>query len=618
MLNLFHRVEAAGGWIHAVRKVANILRSEGLSSLRRRVAVAAGLSLWDYSKWIRRYDTLVDETRVKMRQITEGFAYKPLISVVMPCYNPKPKWLKEAIESVLCQIYPYWELCIADDASTDLAIRPILEDYCRRDTRIKVIFHSANSHISAASNSALELATGEYVALLDHDDLLAEPALFWVAEAINRRPNAGLVYSDEDKITESGQRFEPYFKCEWNYDLFLSQNMFNHLSTYRAELLRKIGGFREGFEGSQDYDLSLRCIEQLEASQIVHIPRVLYHWRAHSDSAAMFAQAKPYAYKAATRALNEHLARKGVFGRADQLPERSFYRVRYALPEPAPLVTLIITTRNGLGLLRQCLASILENTDYPNYEILIVDNGSDDPRTISYFDNISRDPRIHILRDDSPFNFSALNNSAVKAARGKLVGLINNDIEVINGEWLSEMVSTALQPGVGAVGARLWYPNYTLQHGGIVLLGTEKVAGHSHKRLARGGHSGYCGRAILQQSFSAVTAACLVIRRSVFLEVGGFDEENLAVAFGDVDFCLRVREAGYRNVWTPYAELYHHESATRGYEDTPAKQARFAAEVRYMQSRWGNLLDNDPAYSPNLTLEREDFSYAWPPRVPSL
>lgn len=616
IINLCYKIRAAGGWLSAVRKVVHVLSREGLNGLRRRLAVANGLSSSNYSEWISRYDALTDETRAKMRQIAGEFAHKPLISVVMPCYNPKPEWLKEGIESVRREIYPHWELCIADDASTDPAIRSILEDYSNRDARIRVVFREANGHISAASNSALALAAGEYVALLDHDDMLAEQALFRVAEAINRHPEAGLIYSDEDKTDESGRRFDPYFKCNWNYDLFLSQNMINHLGVYNTGLLRKIGGFREGLEGSQDYDLALRSIEQLHASQIIHIPRVLYHWRVHQSGAAQNFDAKPYAYVVAERALNEHLARKGVSARVERHPKSDYYRVRYALPEPAPLVTLIIPTRNGLHLIRQCLSSILEKTDYPNYEILVVDNGSDDPQTLAYLDTIGNDPRLRILRDDRPFNYSALNNRAVQVAQGELVGLTNNDIEVISGEWLTEMVSIALQAGVGAVGARLWYPDNTLQHGGVVL-GVGGFAGHSHKRLPKG-NPGYFGRAMLRQSFSVVTAACLVVRRAVFLEVGGFEEENLKVAFGDVDFCLRLREAGYRNVWTPYAEAYHHESATRGFEDTPEKQARFAGEVRYMQQRWGSLLLNDPAYSPNLTLDREDFSYAWPPRVAAI
>lgn len=603
-------VRLSGGLRPVLAKAVRIYRNEGFAGIRRGLIYGPRN---DYQEWIKRYDTLDDAARQRIRDSIESFPRAPRISVLMPVYDPPLRMLDEAIRSVRNQLYPEWELCIADDASKNPAVRELLARHAAEDGRIRVAYHKQNGHISAASNTSLEMATGEFVALLDHDDLLSEQALFWVAEAINRHPDAGLIYSDEDKVNESGLRYGPYFKCDWNYDLFLSQNMIGHLGAYDAGLLRRIGGFSEGLEGSQDYDLALRCIEQLDPSRIIHIPRVLYHWRRHPDSTALSARAKPYAHIAAERALNDHLARKGVAAQAERHPDICFYRVRYALPERSPLVTLIIPTRNGLHLIRQCLSSILEMTDYPNYEILVVDNGSDDPQTLAYFDTIRSDPRLRILRDDGPFNYSVLNNRAVQVARGELVGLINNDIEVISGEWLTEMVSIALQPGVGAVGARLWYPDSTLQHGGVVL-GLGGVAGHSHKHLPKG-HSGYSARAMLQQTFSAVTAACLVVRRSTFLKVGGLEEKNLKVAFGDVDFCLRVCEAGYRNVWTPYAELYHHESASRGYEDTPERQARFAGEVRYIQERWGSLLLNDPAYSPNLTLDHEDFSYAWPPRV---
>jgi glycosyltransferase involved in cell wall biosynthesis len=565
----------------------------------------------DYAEWIRRYDTLTDESRATMRDRIDNFVRKPLISVVMPTHNPKPEWLIEAIESIRKQIYPCWELCIADDASTDKAIRPILESYAREDRRIKVVFREKNGHVSAASNSALVLATGEWVALLDHDDLLALHALFWVVDAINQNPYACLIYSDEDKIDDSGRRLDPYFKCDWNVDLFYSQNMFSHLGVYRADLLNEIGGFREELEGSQDYDLALRCLERIEPKQIHHIPRVLYHWRMHAESTEKSGDAKSCALLAGERALNDHFQRQNVNARAELVGFG--YRVHHVLPDVPPLVSLIIPTRNGLQLIRQCVESILKKTTYPNYEILIVDNGSDDPATLQYFKELQSDPRIRVVRDDRPFNYSALNNAAVKLARGEVVGLLNNDLEVISPEWLSEMVSHALRPGVGAVGARLWYPNNTLQHGGVVI-GLGGVAGHSHKHLPQK-MSGYFWRASLIQSFSAVTAACLVIRKSVYEEVGGFNEDDLQIAFNDIDFCLRVREAGYRNIWTPYAELYHHESATRGYEDTPERQARFAKEVQYMKQRWGDTLLNDPAYSPNLTLGHDDFSLAWPPRV---
>lgn len=616
-------IKLGGGVMKTTIKALNLFRKEGVNGIKR------GLSLVitsgkpapkiannefdrnNYDEWIRRYDTINDEMRSVLQARVENLPQKPLISVVMPVFNPKPEWLIEAVESVRNQIYPHWELCIADDASTDTAIRPILERYGNEDNRIKVTFRENNGHISAASNSALELVAGDWVALLDHDDLMREHALFWVADAICKNPTVSMIYSDEDKIDETGKRFNPYFKADWNIDLFYSHNMFSHLGVYSLGLLKEIGGFRVGYEGAQDYDLVLRCIEKIKTEQIHHIPRVLYHWRAHDESTSKALQSKPYAMLAAEMALNEHFQRKNTKAKVE-LRDYAF-KVCYDLPDDMPLVSLIIPTRNGYELIRQCIDSILEKTTYPNYEIIIVDNGSDDSATIQYFDDLKGHARVRVILDDGPFNYSALNNGAVKLARGEVVGLLNNDLEVISPEWLTEMVSLALQPDVGAVGARLWYPNNTLQHGGVIL-GLGGVAGHSHKHLPKG-LPGYAGRANLIQSYSAVTGACLLIRREVFEEVNGLNETDLPVAFNDVDFCLRVKEAGYRNIWTPYAELYHHESATRGSENTPEKKARFNSEVEYMFKSWGNKFFNDPAYNPNLSLEYDDFSFAWPPRI---
>lgn len=617
MRSLVNRVAAGGGFRSAVHKAFDVYRHGGLAGVRDRLkwlcvnaprtSVRAG-----YAEWIRRYDQIDAATRNAILERIADFRDPPLISVVMPVHNPGLEWLIDAIESVKNQLYQHWELCIADDLSTDPQIRPLLEQYARNDERIKVVFREKNGHISAASNSALEVATGQWIALLDHDDLLAEHALYCVVDEILRHPSVRMIYSDEDKIDGAGTRYTPYFKCDWNPDLFYSQNMFSHLGVYYKPLVDEVGGFRIGFEGAQDYDLALRCIEQIDASMIRHIPRVLYHWRVHAASTASGADAKPYAMQAGECALNEHFARQCIAG-AIEYNGRGGYRARYQLPPQLPLVSLIIPTRNGFRLIRQCIDSIVAKTTYANYEIIVVDNGSDDPETLAYFESIARDKRIRIQRDERPFNYSALNNAAVEQARGEFVGLINNDIEVIAPEWLSEMVSLASQPGVGAVGAKLLYPNDTLQHGGVVL-GVGGVAGHSHKHIPQP-YYGYFGRTSLISAYSAVTAACLVIRKTIYEEVAGLDEKNLTVAFNDVDFCLRVREAGYRNVWTPYAELYHHESATRGDENNPEKQARFLSEIRYMQKRWGDCLTNDPAYSPNLTLDHEDFGLAWPPRT---
>jgi glycosyltransferase involved in cell wall biosynthesis len=603
-----------GGLKNTLKNIIRLYHQAGLAGIKQRFRMAAtpDFDRNDYTEWIRRYDTLTDEGRIRLRTFAEKLPVKPPFSVVMPVYNANPEWLVQSIESVRKQTYPHWELCVADDASTNKHIRPILERYAKKDPRIKVVFREQNGHICAASNSALELATGDWVVLLDHDDLIAEHALSWAADAINRHSRVRLIYSDEDKVDENGKRFDPYFKCDWNEDLLYSQNMISHLGIYQTALLRNLGGFRSGFEGSQDYDLALRYVEHIEPDQIYHIPRILYHWRAHAESTAQTATAKPYAAQAGKKALDEYLLRQKVNATATLLPF-GMYRIQYVLPDVKPLVSLIIPSKNQLELLQKCVESILIKTVYPNYEIVIVDNGSDDPKTIEYFRRIKLDPRVRILCDDRLFNYSALNNAAAREARGELLGLINNDLEVISPEWLSEMVSHALRPEVGAVGACLWYPNNTLQHGGVVL-GVGGVAGHAHKHLARYQY-GYFGRASLIQSFSAVSAACLVIRKSVYDEVGGFNETDLRVAFNDVDFCLRVRKKGYRNLWTPYAELYHHESASRGHDNTPEKRKRFAQEVAYMKQEWGSLLQKDPAYSPNLTLDREDFSLAWPPRM---
>ncbi len=616
-------IKRSGG----LKKAVHLYQRDGLKGVMRGVNKVAkalrhtpsvdsdGHDRNDYVEWVRRYDTLTDETRAAIRTRMADLQ-QPLISVLMPVYNPKPEWLEGAIESVRHQLYPHWELCIADDASTDPAIRPLLERYVKDDPRIKVVFREQNGHISAASNSALALVTGEWVALLDHDDLLAEHALFWVADAINQHPDARLIYSDEDKIDEEGQRHAPYFKCDWNVDLFYSHNMITHLGVYQTTLVRQMHGFSLGMEGAQDYDLALRYIEQIKPDAICHIPSVLYHWRIHRSSTAQDRNAKPYAELAGEKALNAHFQRQGIKATA-QLLDFAMYRAVYALPEDAPKVSLIIPTRNGLKLIRTCVDSILSMTLYPNYEILIIDNGSDDVATLRYFESLSDKSNVRVICDDREFNYSALNNAAVTLAEGEFVALVNNDIEVISPDWLNEMVSLASQDGVGAVGARLWYPNDTLQHGGCIL-GIGGVAGHSHKYLSRNEY-GYFGRASIAQSFSAVTAACLVVRKCIYEDVGGLNEQDLKVAFNDIDFCLRVREAGYRNVWTPFAELYHHESATRGFhEESPEKQAAFAREVAYMQKRWEGELLTDPAYSPNLTLEHEDFSLAWPPRLKNL
>jgi len=616
---LRQRVRSPRDLITLVRRGFALYRQGGIPALREAAIREVGrhddrAGNGSYSRWIRLYDTLTPERLAAMRAEAEALPCKPLISVVMPVYNTPEKLLREAIESVRAQAYPHWEFCIADDASTAPHVRRILNEYARADRRIKVVFREENGHISRASNSALELASGEWIALLDHDDVLRPHALFEVARTINRHPDAELIYSDEDKIDEVGRRFDAFFKPDFSLEMFRSQNYLNHLTVHRTANVRTVGGWRTGFEGSQDYDLNLRIIERIEPHHIRHIPRILYHWRAVSGSTAAGGSEKSYAWEAGRRALEAHVERIGLAASIEEVGGTPFYRLRLSVPPPEPLVSLIVPTRDGLKFLRGCIESIREKTTYANYEIIVVDNGSTDPETLKYLKTISRRRNTRVLRYDAPFNFSAINNFAVGKAKGSVIGLVNNDIEVISPEWLTEMVSWALQPGVGCVGAKLLYENEAIQHAGIIL-GIGGVAGHSHKYFDR--HSpGYFSRLKIIQNISAVTAACLLVRREIYDEVGGLNETNLKVAFNDVDFCLKVREAGYRNVWTPFAELYHLESVSRGAEDDPVKIARFRSEIAYMQRKWGPALTSDPFYSPNLTLDHENFSLAFPPRVP--
>jgi glycosyltransferase involved in cell wall biosynthesis len=565
----------------------------------------------DYARWIRCYDRLQRDDMKRVREQIAQFHYSPLMSVLLPVYNSNLKWLQRAILSVQKQLYPRWELCIVDDASTDRKIWPFLQRCARQDRRIKLMRRTENGHISAASNDALRLATGDFVALLDHDDELAPTALYFVALALNKNRDLQLLYSDEDKLEERNRRSEPYFKSDWNPELFLAQNFVSHLSVYRTDLIHRVGGFRIGFEGSQDYDLALRCIEQIRPEEIEHLPWVLYHWRAGDQSTASNPTAKPYAQEAARRAVQEHLERTGVAGTV--APSHGVYlQTKYALPNERPMVSIIIPTRDQASALKKCVYSIFEKTDYPAYELIVLDNESYDSEALKFLAELKKRDGVRVERIDDAFNYSRLNNLGVELSRGSFVALLNNDLEVLHADWLTEMVSRAMQPKVAVVGARLWYPNGTIQHGGVIL-GAGGIAGHAHAGLRRG-EPGYFARGHLAQDISAVTTACAVVKREVYLQVGGFDE-NLAVTFNDIDLCLRLREAGYRILWTPYAELIHHESASRGFDDSASKQVRFLAEVEYMKSKWGGILQRDPFYNPNLSLDENLFTLAFPPRT---
>jgi GT2 family glycosyltransferase len=565
----------------------------------------------DYGTWVARHDTLTTEHLEDLRERAgrlEGSG--PLISVLLPVYQTPEPFLRRCIESVLAQVWPHWQLCIADDASPDPRVMEVLCEYARADQRIQVERRAVNGHISEASNTALAMARGSHVALLDHDDELRPNALLEVAELLAADPGVGLVYSDEDKIDANGRRFDPYFKPDWDPDLLRGQNYLCHLTVLRTSLVRQVGGFRPGFEGSQDHDLVLRCSERLAPGQIRHIPRILYHWRAIPGSTALTRDAKDYAAEAGLRAVAAQLERLGSGARAEALPH-GHYRVGWPLPHPAPKVSLVVPTRDRVELLRGCVESVLARTRYPAFELVVVDNGSTDPEALAHLDALSRRPGVRVLRYDRPFNYSAINNWAVGQCDGAIIGLLNNDVEVISTGWLEEMVGHATREEVGAVGAMLYYPDGTIQHAGVIL-GVHGVAAHVYAGRPRG-FPGHGGRLRVAQRLSAVTGACLVVRREVFERAGGMDEA-LEVAFNDIDFCLRLRELGYTNVWTPFAELYHHESASRGSDEEGGKRERFVREIELMRQRWGGVLQEDPAYNPNLSLNSRHFDLASPPR----
>jgi GT2 family glycosyltransferase len=587
------------------RKVLRIIRHEGWRGLwyafeERFLHTDRQL----YELWQRRHRlTAWDRNRIK-REI-DTFPYRPLISILLPVYNTEEIWLRRCLDSVMAQLYPHWELCIADDGSTLTHIRRVLEEYRDRDRRIRVIFREVNGHISAASNSALSLAAGEYVALLDHDDELAPDALYEIASLVLRQPEADMIYSDEDKIDEKGRRHSPFFKPDWSPDTLLSLMYTCHLGAYRTKLVRRIGGFREGFEGSQDYDLVLRLTELTE--RVSHIPKVLYHWRSIPASSAALFQAKDYAQDAALRAIREALQRRGEEALVEPIAGLSGrYRVRYRL-RGLPKVSIVIPTRDLASLLETCLTSIFEKTAYDRFEVIIVDNDSREAETQDLFRRWrEKEPsRFRVAPLPIPFNFPALINEGVRAAAGDLVLLLNNDIEVVSGDWLSEMAAQAMRPRVGAVGVKLLYPDDSVQHAGVVL-GVGGIAGHSHKYFTND-RPGYYDRLRITANCAAVTGACLMVKKAKFLEVGGFDEA-LPVAFNDVDFCIRLLKAGYYNLCLSHVTLYHHESKTRGPEDTVEKQIRFRSEIDLMGARWGDLLENDPFYSPHLTRDHEDSS----------
>ncbi|STO57340.1 glycosyltransferase family 2 protein [Grimontia hollisae] len=539
----------------------------------------------------------------KLNQLQPN-SHTTLFSIIIPTFKPELVTFKSMLDSVMEQTYQHWQLIIVDDASNCQALSDFLITL-NDNPKVNIVTQRKNGHISKASNTGLEFAKGDYLLLLDQDDILHPDALKCVAYYLEQNPNARVLYSDEDKIDAKGNHHTPHFKPAFNPDLLYSHNYMSHLGVYQRELVEKVGGFREGYEGSQDYDLLLRCLEHCKPEEVVHIPYVIYHWRAVPGSTAFAESEKGYAQDAGLRALQDHLGRKGVSVELGKLPNT--YRARWPIPAKAPLVSIIIPTRNSRALVERCVTSLYEKNDYPHFEVLLMDNQSDCSESKALFKQLELAGKVRLLMFDAPFNYSAINNMAAKHAKGDVLLLLNNDVEAINPDWLREMVSHAIRPDIGCVGAKLYYPDGRLQHAGVIT-GLGGVAGHSHKYFP-GDHPGYFKRLQIIQNFSAVTGACLAVRKSVFEQVGGLNEKDLAIAFNDVDFCLRVRDSGYRNLWTPYATLIHHESVSRGAENSPEKIARFQREITYMKQKWGDSLLNDPNYSQWLTLDREDFSY---------
>lgn len=589
-------------WIKA-KKGFKYMAKNGISHTIQRAKIEKLRNQASYPNWLARNEVLDIEA---MTQEIATFHYQPKISIAMPVYNVEEKWLRLCIDSILNQVYTNWELCMADDASTDPNVKKILTEYQQLDERIRVVFREQNGHISEATNSALAIATGEFVALLDNDDELAINAFYEVVKVLNENPELDLIYSDEDKIDMDGNRSDPAFKPDWSPDLLLGTNYISHLGVYRRSILEEIGGFRKGYEGSQDYDLVLRFTEKTTKERITHIPKVLYYWQMLPTSTAVDQGSKGYAFEAGLRAVQDALVRRGINGHATHGAANGLYDVYYDI-ESEKLVSIIIPTKNGYKDVQRCVSSIIEKTTYQNYEIIMADNGSTDPKMHELYAEFEQQlpGRFFVESIDIPFNFSTINNRAAKKAHGEYLLFLNNDTEVITENWLTLMVSFAQQERIGCVGAKLLYPNNTVQHAGVIL-GLGGVAGHGHYGYPHG-DLGYFGRLAINVNYSAVTAACLLMKKADFDAVGGF-EEAFTVAFNDVDLCLKVQALGRDNVWLHEAELYHFESQTRGYDDKGKKKKRFEQEKVMMEEKWGPLIENDPFYNPNLTRDIPNFS----------
>lgn len=561
-----------------------------------------------YQSWINNNEPSEKEG---IKKKYDKLPIKPKISIIVPVYNVVPKYLNECIQSVVSQTYENWELCLYDDASTDYQTLKCLNKWQQKgDPRIKIELGKINKHISGASNEALKMATGQFIGLLDNDDTLSPNALYEVVQVLQKNPKIKFIYSDEDKITKTGKRFAPFFKPDFS-PIFLETNMYTgHFGVYHRDLVKKLGGFREGFEGSQDHDLVLRITDQISDSEIHHIPKILYHWRILPTSTASNPDSKKYTTTSAKKALEDHMKRNNYSGEIFPGLYRNSYRIKNRIPKNTK-VSIIIPFKDQAKMLDKCVQSILKKTKFDNYEIILVDNQSQKTGTIRTINGLKKVQKIRILHFDHPFNFSAINNFAAKEAKGNFLLFLNNDTEVINSDWLSALLEIGVRESIGAVGAKLLFKDNRVQHAGVVM-GLGGITGHAFKYFNRN-DPGYFGMASAPREVSAVTGACLLIKKDLFLKIGGFNEKDLPISYNDVDLCLRIQEHGLRVIYTPYSLLYHYESISRGNDadlkiKNPEMYKRVIAEENYMYNKWGSAIKNDPYYNQNLTRIKEDFS----------
>ena len=557
-----------------------------------------------YQKWIRHH--LPDRNELEKQKKT-SFGYRPKISFVVPLYKTPEKYLRRLTESFQEQTYSNWELCFSDGSGAQSPLTELLKELTAKDNRIKYVSHEESLQISENTNSAIEIATGDFIAFADHDDELTPNALFECVKAINEKPQTLVIYTDEDKMSMDGHKFfQPHFKPDYNPDLLCTVNYICHLFVVSRKVIEKVGRLRSEFDGAQDYDFVLRCVEAVKDEEICHIPKILYHWRCHEDSTAENPESKLYAFEAGRRAVQAHYERTGIHAEVFKGEYLGLYRTKF-IRDHDPLISIIIPNKDHIDDLKRCMESIEQKSTYKNYEYIIVENNSTDSATFEYYKKLeAENPKVRMVYWDGVFNYSAINNYGASFAKGEYLLLLNNDTEIINPDCLEELLGYCMRKDVGAVGARLYYEDDTIQHAGVVI-GFGGIAGHCFVQQKRG-TTGYCHRIICAQDYSAVTAACMMVKKSAFDAVGGLSEE-LAVAFNDIDFCMKLRKAEYLIVYNPYAELYHYESKSRGLEDTPEKVARFNKEIATFEKKWPEILENgDPYYNPNLTLKSQNFS----------